>query len=129
MAVTELIIALAVLQYLYFGIEVGRARGLCKVPAPATSGHPVFERHFRVQMNTLELLVVFLPLLWLCSVHVSQLWIGLIGAVYLAGRVLYRISYVADPGRRTLGFVLSMLPVMALSIMLLFAALRSLIHI
>jgi uncharacterized MAPEG superfamily protein len=105
---------LALLQYLVFGALVGRARGKYGVRAPAVTGHEVFERYFRVQQNTLELLVAFLPSLWLFASYVSAGWAALLGATYLVGRVLYLRSYVADPAKREIGFALSFLPIIAL---------------
>ena len=105
---------LALLQYLVFGMLVGRARGKYGVKAPAVTGHEVFERYFRVQQNTLELLVAFLPSLWLFAQFVSEGWAALLGAVYLVGRVLYLRGYVADPSKRELGFALSFLPIVVL---------------
>jgi uncharacterized membrane protein YecN with MAPEG domain len=107
---------LALLQYLVFGTLVGRARGKYGVKAPAVTGHEVFERYFRVQQNTLELLVVFLPSLWLFASYVSAGWAAALGAVYLVGRVLYLRGYVADPSKREIGFALSFLPIIALVI-------------
>lgn len=114
MEIVAVIALLALVEYVVFAMLVGRARGLYKVEAPAVTGHPVFERYFRVQQNTLELLVVFLPALWLFGHYLSPLWAAILGGVFLLGRVLYLRGYVADPGRREVGFALSMLPVLAL---------------
>ena len=54
---------LAVLLGLYTMMLVGRMRGKHDVKAPAVTGAPEFERAFRVQMNTLEQFVLFLPVL------------------------------------------------------------------
>lgn len=105
---------LALLQYLVFGALVGRARGKYGVKAPAVTGHEVFERYFRVQQNTLELLVAFLPALWLFALYVSATWAVVLGAVYLVGRVLFLRGYVADPSKREIGFGLSFLPILVL---------------
>ena len=105
---------LALLQYLVFGALVGHARGKYGVKAPAVTGHEVFERYFRVQQNTLELLVAFLPALWLFALYVSATWAVVLGAVYLVGRVLYLRGYVADPSKREIGFGLSFLPILVL---------------
>src|SRR4029453_15409606 len=48
-----IVTVLALLQYTWFGLMVGRAREKYGIAAPATSGNEVFERHFRVHMNTL----------------------------------------------------------------------------
>lgn len=116
MHLVALVGLLALLQYLVFGMLVGRARGKYGVKAPAITGHEVFERYFRVQQNTLELLVVFLPALWLFALYVSATWAAILGATYLVGRVLYLRSYVADPAKREIGFGLSFLPIVALVI-------------
>jgi uncharacterized membrane protein YecN with MAPEG domain len=107
---------LALLQYLVFGMLVGRARGKYGVKAPAVTGHEVFERYFRVQQNTLELLVVLLPALWLFALYVSATWAAILGAVYLVGRVLYLRGYVSDPSKREIGFGMSFLPILVLVI-------------
>jgi uncharacterized MAPEG superfamily protein len=88
---------------------VGRARGKHRIAAPATTGHPEFERAFRVQMNTVENAVLFLPALWLFAAFVSGIWSAALGAVWLAARVWYVIAYLQDPARRGPAFGLSML--------------------
>lgn len=114
MSVIHLVALLALLQYLFFGALVGKARVRHGVEAPAVTGHPQFERMYRVQMNTLELLVVFLPALWLAALYWSPLAMGAIGAVYLVGRLLYWRAYTRNPASRELGFVLSFLPIVLL---------------
>ena len=114
MAYIELITVLALLQFLYFGILVGRARTRYGVKAPAVSGDATFERYYRVQANTLELLVLFLPALWMATSHIAPLWIVALGAVYLVGRFIYLRGYVQAPEKRSLGFGLSALPILVL---------------
>ena len=67
MAYVDIVTALALLQFIVFGFKVGRARGRYGVKAPAITGNEIFERHFRVQQNTLEQLMVFLPGMYLFS--------------------------------------------------------------
>ncbi|MEO7916213.1 MAG: MAPEG family protein, partial [Dokdonella sp.] len=86
----HIVAVLAILQFFYFGILVGRARGKYAVHAPATSGHEGFDRIYRVQMNTLEQIVGFLPALLLASLYWPNAIIAGIGAVYLIGRFLYQ---------------------------------------
>lgn len=114
MALIELITVLALLQFLYFGILVGKARDRYGIKAPATSGNEVFERYLRVQMNTLELLVLFLPALWIATAYVAAYWGALLGGVYLIGRFIYLRGYVAEPSKRSIGFGLSALPILVL---------------
>jgi glutathione S-transferase len=128
MALVNLIVALALLQFFAFATAVGRAREKYNVPAPATTGNEVFERYFRVQMNTLELLVMFVPGIWMFGFYVSA-WVAAgLGAVYLFGRCVYYFAYVKDPRRRSLGYGLSAGPVAALVIGALVGAVRAAIH-
>ena len=110
----HIVAILAVLQFFWFGILVGQARGKYGVKAPAVSGHEQFERVFRVQMNTLEQLVAFLPALFIAGWHWSNGWVAAIGLVYLVGRLVYWRSYVGDPARRGLGFLLTVGPTFVL---------------
>jgi uncharacterized membrane protein YecN with MAPEG domain len=114
MPLVHLVIGLALVQFLYFAFAVGKARETWKVPAPATTGNEVFERYFRVQMNTLELLVVFLPASVLFAQYLSSYIAAALGVVYLIGRFVYFSSYVKEPKSRSLGYGLSVLPVMVL---------------
>lgn len=100
-------ILLALVQYIYFTWQVGSARVKFGIDAPKTTGDDTFERTFRVQQNTLEQLIVFIPGMWLFAYFVSPLWALLPGAVYLVGRQLYARSYVADAKKRGLGATLS----------------------
>jgi glutathione S-transferase len=121
------VILLALIEYVAFGMLVGRARGKYGVPAPAVAGHEVFERYFRVHQNTLEILVVFVPAMWLFGTYVDPTWAALLGLVYVVGRILYLRGYVADPAKREVGFGLSVLPVIVLLLGALWGAGRQLL--
>jgi glutathione S-transferase len=114
MAYVDIVTALALLQFIGFGIQVGRARERFGVKAPAITGNDQFERYFRVQQNTLESLVVFIPSLFLVSRYFNPLWAAGLGVIYLAGRQVYAGAYVKDPAKRSAGYALTMLPVLAL---------------
>ena len=122
----DLVALLAVAQLLFFSVLVGRARGQYGVKAPAVAGHEMFERAWRVQMNTLELMVAFLPVLYVAAKYWPPPWVAGTGAVDLVGRMIYWRSYTAAPASRGLGFALSMLPVMALLIGALAGVIRGL---
>ena len=106
----HLVAALAVLQFFFFGIMVGRARARFGVKAPATTGNEHFERAFRVQMNTLEQLTGFLPALYIAGQFWPPTYVAAVGIVYLVGRFVYWRSYIADPTSRSLGFLLTVSP-------------------
>lgn len=108
------VIALALIQYFGFGIVVGLARGKYGVLAPAITGHPEFERRFRVHQNSLEQLVVFVPAILLFATWVSASLACVLGLVFILGRWLYFRGYVADPERRGTGFMIGALAQMAL---------------
>lgn len=103
-----LVTLLAVLLMFGTAFAVGRARGRYQVHAPATSGHPAFERAFRVQMNTLEAALLFLPTLWLAAHYGFAFWAGIAGLVWLAARAWYALAYLQEAARRGGGFVLGM---------------------
>ena len=119
----HIVAILAILQDFLFGVMVGRARVQYGIKAPATSGHELFERVFRVQMNTLEQLVAFLPAMLIASVYWSNALIAAIGAIYLIGRFLYWRLYLSNPSKRGPGFLLTVLPTFVLSIAALLGAL------
>ena len=112
----HLVAALAVLQFFFFGIMVGRARARFGVKAPATTGNDHFERAFRVQMNTLEQLTGFLPALYIAGQFWPPTYVAAVGIVYLVGRFVYWRSYIADPTSRSLGFLLTVSPTFLLLI-------------
>jgi len=114
METVHIIAILALLQYFYFGARVGKARGQFDVKAPAITGNELFERRYRVHQNTLEVLLMFLPGLYLFAHGVSVLWATVLGGVYLLGRAIYSRSYVREPASRGPGFALSVAPALVL---------------
>jgi uncharacterized MAPEG superfamily protein len=119
------VIALALLEFAAFGMLVGWARGRYKVAAPAIGGHPVFERYFRAHQNTMEQLVAFVPAIWLFGAYVNPTWAAWLGLVFVVGRVVYLVGYVADPAKREIGFAMSSLPVVILLLGALWGAGRA----
>lgn len=114
MEYATLIVLLALLQYIWFSVRVGTARGKYNINAPACSGDETWERLFRVQQNTMEQLIVFIPATYAFAYFASPLWALIIGAVFIIGRFIYSAEYVKDPKTRVLGTVLTMLPNVAL---------------
>ena len=110
----SLITALTLLVYLAITINVGRARAKYKVPPPQMTGDPDFERVLRVQQNTLEQMVFFVPALWLFSNYVSPIWGAGIGAVWLLGRIAYAWGYYQAAEKRTIGFGISVISAIVL---------------
>lgn len=110
------VISLALAEYYYFVMAVGAARGKYKIAAPAITGHPDFERTYRVQMNTLEQLIVFIPSILCFAYFVSIRWAAILGIVFVIGRLMYSIGYRQEAAKRSWGFLISSLPLMALLI-------------
>jgi glutathione S-transferase len=100
-----LVTALALLVYAGVFMVTARARARYGIQAPAVTGAPEFERAFRIQQNTLEQLIWFLPALWLFAFYVSQSWSGILGLVWIGGRIHYALSYYRDPEARGPGFI------------------------
>jgi uncharacterized membrane protein YecN with MAPEG domain len=113
----------ALLVYVWMGLRVGKARAACGIAAPAMTGDPILERHIRVQANTLEWLPIFLPALWLFAIYWNDQIAAAAGAVWIVGRILYALGYVADPAKRELGFSIQALA----AAVLLFGALGKIV--
>ena len=111
---TALVTCLAMLFYFFASVQVSRARVAYGVKLPAISGHPDFERVFRVQMNTLEWMPVFLPSLWLFAVYISDTIAAAIGLVWIVGRILYMTGYTKAVEKRGPGFAIQALATIAL---------------
>jgi glutathione S-transferase len=101
---TALVTCLAVALYFFTSIRVAKARQAFGIKAPAISGNPDFERVFRVQMNTLEWMPIFLPSLWLFAIYISDPAAAVIGLVWIAGRILYMTGYSQAADKRGRGF-------------------------
>jgi glutathione S-transferase len=116
----------AILQFATM-FAVGHARGKYRIEAPAISGHPAFERAYRVQMNTLESTVMFLPTLWLAVHYGNVLWAGVAGLVWVLGRVWYAMAYLQDAKKRGPGYLVSMLGWAALVVMAVIGLVRAML--
>jgi uncharacterized membrane protein YecN with MAPEG domain len=126
MEYVALVTLLLLLQYLTFSILVGAARGKSGIKAPAVTGDADFERAYRVQMNTLEQLVLTLPALWLSGLYFSPMVAALLGLAFFLGRVLYRAGYVKDPQKRGAGFGIGLLASIGLVLTALWGVISSL---
>jgi len=116
---------LALVVYFWMGLRVAGARRKTGIAAPAMTGDPLLERNVRVQANTLEWLPIFLPALWLFAIYWNDLVAAALGLVWIVGRILYALGYVADPGKRETGFLIQTLA----AAILLFGALGRMIWV
>ncbi len=98
---------LALIEYAVLTMLVGRARVRFDVKAPATTGHPQFERYFRVQQNTLESLIMFIPALWLFATYASNAVAIALGLLFVLARIIYALGYIRAPERRAPGAAVS----------------------
>ena len=109
-----IVTSLILVQYMVFGMLVGRARGKYGIKAPAISGDPVFERHFRAHQNSLEQMMATIPALWMFAYYVHAEIAALLGIAYLIGRSMYYRAYVAEPAKRGPGFGIGYLVIIVL---------------
>ena len=107
MVMSTMVGMVALLQYLYFGIQVGRARGRTGIAAPAVSGNEEFERYYRAHLNTAEQLVIFGPALFASAFFIGDGYAAALGVVFVVGRGLYFRNYVREPGSRGPGMLLT----------------------
>lgn len=114
MAAATVIVMLALVEYLYFGVAVGRSRVRHDVKAPAVTGDESFERFHRAHQNTLEQLVVFIPAMYGAAFYASELLAVSLGVVFLVGRAHYFRSYIANPQTRSAGMIATLVAVIGL---------------
>lgn len=115
----EIVAVISVLQFFFFGFMTGMARRKSGLQAPAITGNESFERMYRVQLNTLETLVAFLPALFIAGKYWSPILVAVIGMVYIVGRFIYWRTYTQEPSSRGTGFLLSMIPTFLLILLAL----------
>jgi glutathione S-transferase len=125
---TALVSLVAIMVYFWISFRVAQARAKFGVKAPATSGHPDFERAFRIQMNTLEWMPIFLPAIWLAAIYVSDIGAALLGVVWIAGRVLYMQGYTQAAEKRETGFFVQATAAGLLWLAAFIGAFASLLH-
>lgn len=129
MAFSALAIVLVMAQYLGFVVLTAAARVRYSIKAPRTEGHPVFDRTFRVQMNTLELLIIVIPGIWLTGLFFDPFWVSpLLGLVFFVSRLIYAVSYIRNPRSRGLGMALSFLSVGFLMVFAAYGAVSELLY-
>jgi len=126
-ALTSLVTLLVVLLMLVNAVMVGRARGQYQIKAPAVSGHEQFERTYRVQMNTIENVLLFLPAMWVYAFYLGDTGAASTGLIWLIGRILYAAAYTSNPSKRGPGFAISMLAVLGAWLGGLYGVLRILL--
>jgi glutathione S-transferase len=110
----------ALFTYIWTISKAGKARITYNIPAPAMDGPPGFLAAQRVQANTLEQMIVFLPALWLCALIWQNDYAAIAGGIWVIGRIMYALAYYQDPAKRGPGFMISTLA--AIGLMLASAA-------
>jgi uncharacterized membrane protein YecN with MAPEG domain len=121
---TAVVTILALLAYFAMSFQVARARGKSGIEAPAMTGDPMLERANRVHVNMLEWLPLFLAALWLFAIYWNELVAAGLGLVWILGRLIYAAGYMADPKKRSTGFLIQFLA----TAILLFGALGRIVY-
>jgi glutathione S-transferase len=104
MALVAVVISLILLEYFVFIMMVGSVRVKSGVKAPAMTGDPKLERMLRVQLNTLEQIVIVIPAMWIFALYVNAAAAAGLGLVFVLGRALYCKGYLEAAEKRSLGF-------------------------
>ena len=125
---TSLVTLLVVLLMFVLAFNVGRTRGRYGIKAPAVTGNEMFERAYRVQMNTLESAALLLPALWLYAGFIGDVGAGAMGAWWLCARIWYAIAYQKNPAKRGSGFGLAFLATGGLWLGALWGVLKALVQ-
>ncbi len=108
-ALVAIVTLLSLLVYVWMILRIPGARRRTGIDAPAMTGDPELERHIRVQANTVEWLVIYLPALWLFAIYWNDLVAAALGVIWMIGRIVYALGYAADPKKRELGFIIQAL--------------------
>ena len=124
---TALVTCLAIALYFFTCIQVAKARAAFGIKAPAITGNENFERAHRVQMNTVEQMVFFLPALWLYALLLSDKGAAVGGLIWVVGRVIYAVAYIGDPAKRGPGIMISMLTQLGLFLGAVYGLVRAMI--
>jgi glutathione S-transferase len=122
---TGLVTILSLILFFILSLNVGIARAKYKIPVPQITGDENFERVFRVQQNTLEQLIIFIPALWIFSIFVNAIAANILGGIWIVGRILYAWGYYAEAKKRFLGFAIGSLTAIALLLGALGGIIRS----
>jgi|TARA_B100001059_G_C17708677_1_gene514216 uncharacterized membrane protein YecN with MAPEG domain len=110
MELIAIITVMILIQTLFFGFEVGKARGKYNIKAPAVSGDENFDRHYRIHQNTIEQIIIFIPSLWLFGYFVNNNVAAALGVLFIIGRLVFRNAYLKNPASREIGFMMGFLP-------------------
>lgn len=124
-ALVAIVTLVSLLVYVWMIMRIGGSRRKTGIEAPAMTGHPELERHLRVQANTVEWLVIYLPSLWLFALYWNDRVAAALGVLWMVGRIVYALGYAADPKKREVGFMIQALA----TAILLFGALGRAIYI
>lgn len=124
-ALVAIVTLVSLLVYVWMILRIGGARRKAGIDAPAMTGDPELERHLRIQANTVEWLVIYLPSLWLFAIYWFDMAAAALGVVWIFGRILYALGYAADAKKREVGFIIQALA----TAILLFGALGRAIYV
>jgi glutathione S-transferase len=117
MLLTAAVTLLAILIAIGTAILVARTRRTTGIQPPVMTGDPRLDRALRVQGNTVEGFIVFLPALWLAALY-FQGWVPpVIGLAWCLGRIAYAVGYMSDASRRHIGFAICMFAVLILVVL------------
>lgn len=128
MEYVSLVVIIALIEYLFFMFATGRARAQYKIHAPATSGDVNFERVFRVQANTVEQLIVFIPAIYLAGYYSHALSAAGIGSFFIIGRFVYYRAYISDASKRGPGMTIGFFSSVILMLMALVGVIQNLLE-
>ncbi len=127
MSYVIIVTVLLLTQYTFFAMRAGQARGKGEVKAPAVSGDENFERNLRIQMNTLEQLIITLPAMWICAFYFRADVSAILGFIFIIGRFIYSAAYLGDPTKRGTGMIIGFVANVGLLLCCLYSAAITLI--
>lgn len=124
----SLVTITAVIFLVATGLNVARVRRKTGIFAPAMGGDAQLERALRVQGNSLEWAVLFLPMLWIAGGYFDPRIAAAIGLIWIVGRILYMRGYMEEPAKREAGFLVQAAATGALLVEALAGVVLQLMH-
>lgn len=108
MEIIAIVSLLIFIQYTWFSTQVGLAHGKTKIPAPKMTGDIYLEKRVRIQGNTLEQMITFVPAMWMFATYVRVDVAAVLGVAFIVGRQLFAWGYMKDEAtKRAPGFLIT----------------------
>ena len=106
--ISALVTVFSSLFTFYLAYNTGMTRMKHKEPPYETTKSKEVMIANRAHMNTIEMMVVYLPILWVATVFGPTAIVSWVGVIWFVSRVWYALGYLKDPKKRQTPFMIGM---------------------